>query len=108
MMMMMMMMMMMVWNSRWNGELATETELLGGNMPQCHCPPKIPHDLTWARTLVASVGSRQLTARAIARPMNSTIVFQHPVALMYHLYTFTSVLIQLYLQLIKINKIKNN
>jgi hypothetical protein len=26
------------------------------------CPPQIPHDLTWARTLAAAVGSRRLTA----------------------------------------------
>jgi hypothetical protein len=26
------------------------------------CPPQIPHDLTWARTLAAAVGSQQLTA----------------------------------------------
>jgi hypothetical protein len=32
------------------------------------CPPQIPHDLTWARTRAAAVGSRRLTARAVARP----------------------------------------
>jgi hypothetical protein len=26
------------------------------------CPPQIPHDLNWARTLAAAVGSRRLTA----------------------------------------------
>jgi hypothetical protein len=26
------------------------------------CPPQILHDLTWARTLVAAVGRRRLTA----------------------------------------------
>jgi hypothetical protein len=26
------------------------------------CPPQIPHDLTWARTRAAAVGSPQLTA----------------------------------------------
>jgi hypothetical protein len=26
------------------------------------CPPQIPHDVTWARTRAAAVGSRQLTA----------------------------------------------
>jgi hypothetical protein len=30
-------------------------------------PPQISHDLTWARTRVATVGSRRLTARAIIR-----------------------------------------
>jgi hypothetical protein len=33
------------------------------------CPPQIPHDLTWARTWAAAVGSRWLTAWAVARPL---------------------------------------
>jgi hypothetical protein len=32
------------------------------------CPPQIPHDLTWDRTRAAAVGSRRLTAWAMARP----------------------------------------
>jgi hypothetical protein len=32
------------------------------------CPPQIPRDLTWARTRVAAVGSRRLTASAITQP----------------------------------------
>jgi hypothetical protein len=32
------------------------------------CPPQIPHDLTWARTGAVEVGSRRLTAWAMARP----------------------------------------
>jgi hypothetical protein len=32
------------------------------------CPPQIPYDLTWARTRAAAVGSRRLTALAMARP----------------------------------------
>jgi hypothetical protein len=32
------------------------------------CPPQIPHYLTWARTRAAAVGSRRLTAWAMARP----------------------------------------
>jgi hypothetical protein len=32
------------------------------------CPPQIPHDLTWPRTRAAAVGSRRLTAWAMARP----------------------------------------
>jgi hypothetical protein len=31
------------------------------------CPPQIPHDLTWARTRAAAMGSRRLTAWAMAR-----------------------------------------
>jgi hypothetical protein len=36
------------------------------------CPPKIPHDLTWAGIRVAAVGNRRLTAWAIARPLDFT------------------------------------
>jgi hypothetical protein len=36
--------------------------------PVLLCPLQIPHDLTWARTLAAALGSRQLTAWAMARP----------------------------------------
>jgi hypothetical protein len=31
------------------------------------CPPQIPYDLSWARTQTASMGSRRLTAWAMAR-----------------------------------------
>jgi hypothetical protein len=32
------------------------------------CPPQIPHNLTWTRTRPAALGSRLLTAWALARP----------------------------------------
>jgi hypothetical protein len=32
------------------------------------CPPQIPHDLAWAWTGAATVGSRRLTAWATTRP----------------------------------------
>jgi hypothetical protein len=32
------------------------------------CPPQIPHDLNWARTWAAEVGSRWLNAWAMSRP----------------------------------------
>jgi hypothetical protein len=32
------------------------------------CPPQIPYDLTQARTRAAAVGTRRLTAWAMARP----------------------------------------
>jgi hypothetical protein len=35
------------------------------------CPSQIPHDLTWARTRASAVGSRRLTAWAMARPSRS-------------------------------------
>jgi hypothetical protein len=34
------------------------------------CSPQIPHDLTWDYTLATSVGSRRLTAWAMAQPIN--------------------------------------
>jgi hypothetical protein len=36
--------------------------------PVTLCPPQIPHDLTWDRTLAAAVGSQRLTAWAMTRP----------------------------------------
>jgi hypothetical protein len=36
--------------------------------PMPPCPPQIPHDLTWARARATAVGSRRLTAWAMARP----------------------------------------
>jgi hypothetical protein len=35
--------------------------------PMPLCPPQIPHDLTWARIRAAAVGSRRLTAWAMAQ-----------------------------------------
>jgi hypothetical protein len=32
------------------------------------CPPKIPHDLTWAQNQAAAVGGQRLSAWAMARP----------------------------------------
>jgi hypothetical protein len=34
------------------------------------CPPQIPHDLTWAWTRAVAMGSRRLTAWALARPVH--------------------------------------
>jgi hypothetical protein len=42
--------------------------------PVPFCPPQIPHDLTWARTRVAAVGSQRLTAWAMARPLFQGLV----------------------------------
>jgi hypothetical protein len=55
-----------VWNkSEW--ELAGETEVLGENLPLFHFVHYKSHALTWARTEAAAVGSRRLTAWAMAR-----------------------------------------
>jgi hypothetical protein len=35
------------------------------------CSPKIPYDLIWARNRAAAVGSRRLTAWAMARPLST-------------------------------------
>jgi hypothetical protein len=32
-------------------------------------PPQIPHDLSWVRTQAATLGSRRLTTRVMARPV---------------------------------------
>jgi hypothetical protein len=39
--------------------MAGETEVLVENLPLC--PPQIPYDLTWVRTLAAMVGSLNLS-----------------------------------------------
>jgi hypothetical protein len=49
--------------------LAGKTEVLGENLPQnLFCPSQIPHDQTRVWTRAAAVGSRRLTAWAMARP----------------------------------------
>jgi hypothetical protein len=49
--------------------LAGETEVPGGNMPQRHfVHHKIPHDQTGLEPRTAAVGSQRLTASAMARP----------------------------------------
>jgi hypothetical protein len=49
--------------------LAGETEVLGENLPQRHfCPSQNPTDQTRVSTRAAAVGSRRLTAWAMARP----------------------------------------
>jgi hypothetical protein len=39
------------------------------------CPPQIPHALTWDLTWAAAVGSRRLTAWAMAQPHRRTYLF---------------------------------
>jgi hypothetical protein len=50
-----------------------ETEALGENMPQCHCPLQIPHDLTRDRTRASPVGNQQLTVLPMARSLGNTL-----------------------------------
>jgi hypothetical protein len=52
------------------------------------CPPQIPHDLTWDRTRAATVGSRQLTAWAMARPFHKPkhATASHSCYVVYHMY----------------------
>jgi hypothetical protein len=49
-------------------EFARETEVLGENLLQCHFVHHESH-MTWARTQDAAVGSRRLTAWAMAFPI---------------------------------------
>jgi hypothetical protein len=42
--------------------------------PLPFCPPQIPHYLTWTRTRAVSVGSQRLTAWAMARPLEFSII----------------------------------
>jgi hypothetical protein len=51
-------------------ELVREIEGLGENYPQCHFVHQVTDVLTWARTRAAVVGSRRLTAWAMARPQD--------------------------------------
>jgi hypothetical protein len=59
-----------MWSSRsnenWQGK-PKYSEKKPASVPLC--PPQIPHDLTLARTRAATVGSRRLTAWAMARPI---------------------------------------
>jgi hypothetical protein len=48
-------------------ELASETEVLGGNLTQCHFVHNKSH-MTRDRTLAAAMGSRWLTTWAVVRP----------------------------------------
>ena len=49
----------------WQGK----TKVLGEEpVPVPHCPPQIPHGLTWDRTRTSAVGGWRLTAWAMARP----------------------------------------
>jgi hypothetical protein len=60
-------------------ELVEETEVLGETLSHCHFVHQKSHDFTWARTLAAAVGSRRLTAWAMARPLKSTIRIAEPI-----------------------------
>jgi hypothetical protein len=44
--------------------------------PVLFCPPQIKHDLTWAPTRATALGSRRLTAWAMAQP-NSSVTCNH-------------------------------
>jgi hypothetical protein len=46
--------------------------------PVPRCPPQIQHDLAWARTRAAAVGSRRLTAWAMARPLVTGLKIEQP------------------------------
>jgi hypothetical protein len=51
--------------------VAGETEQLGENLPPVElCAPQLQLYLIWAQSRAAEVGSRPLTAWAVARPKN--------------------------------------
>jgi hypothetical protein len=59
-------------------ELAGETEILGENLSQClFSNHKL--QLTWSRTPATVVGSRRVTARAMARPQPRMILTKRSV-----------------------------
>jgi hypothetical protein len=61
-----------LWSNRWNENWQGKPKYSEKTCPMPLCPPQIPHDVTWARTWAAIVGSRRLTAWAIARPTSLT------------------------------------
>jgi hypothetical protein len=54
-------------------ELVGETEVLGGNLPQCHFAFHKFH-MNWDRTRAVALGSRRLTAWAMARPDTGKLI----------------------------------
>jgi hypothetical protein len=52
-----------------SGMIGRETQSTHRKLaPVLLCPPHIPHDLTWARTWAAAVGSQRLTIWAMVQP----------------------------------------
>jgi hypothetical protein len=43
------------------------------------CPPQLAHDLSWARTCIAAVGSQRLIAWAMSQPKKSTVTLIKPI-----------------------------
>jgi hypothetical protein len=60
-----------LWSNRWNENWQDKQKYLEKPSLVPLCPPQIPHDLTWAWTPAAAVGSRQLTAWATAQSLLS-------------------------------------
>jgi hypothetical protein len=58
-----------MWSSRWNENWQGKPNYSEKPFPVPLCPPQIPHDLTWARIRAVAVGSRRLTAWAMALPV---------------------------------------
>jgi hypothetical protein len=61
------------WNENWQGNRSTRRK----PTPVPLCSPQIPHDLIRARTWAATVGSRRLTAWAMARPSYNLNTFRN-------------------------------
>jgi hypothetical protein len=58
-----------MWSSQWNQNWQGKQKYSEKPTPVPLYQPQIPRDLTWARTRAAAVGSRRLTAWAMARPL---------------------------------------
>jgi hypothetical protein len=67
-----------VWSSRWNDNWQGKPKYSEKTSPNSTFPPQIPHDPTWARTRAAALGSRRLTAWAMALPgFTSTHIYTY-------------------------------
>jgi hypothetical protein len=66
-----------MWRSRWNGNWQGKRKYSEKTCPVPLSPPQIPHDMTWAGTRAAAVGSRRLTAWAMARPSSVLTTRRH-------------------------------
>jgi hypothetical protein len=73
-----------MWGSRWNENWQTKAKYSEKTCPSATLSPQIPHDLTWARTRSAEVGSRRLTAWAVARPIRDLSGFWRVLTMVYN------------------------
>jgi hypothetical protein len=68
-----------MWSSWWNENWQGKQKYSEKTCPSAICSPQIPHDLNWAWTRTAAVGSRQLTTWAMERPPFPNLLEGFPV-----------------------------